>query len=94
MDSKNGSVVGDLRVLVKSMGDGLLYLTATLWRAVFGKEGWVLVVTPVDSPEVLVRRTFTRLAHAKRARDKFVRVAQAQQLDRTDLPKIKRVLWG
>jgi hypothetical protein len=85
VEPNGGTVIGDLRVLVTPTGgrDPLQHP--------FGPGGWKVIVSPVDSAEVIADAVRNRRT-ANRIRDEFVRAVRVGGIDRTDVGRIKRML--
>jgi len=58
----------------------------------FGPGGWKVIVSPVDSAEVIAQTQFANRRTANRIRDEFVRAVRVGGIDRTDVGRIKRML--
>ena len=86
VEPNGGTVIGDLRVLVTPTGgrDPLQHP--------FGPGGWKVIVSPVDSAEVIAQTQFANRRTANRIRDEFVRAVRVGGIDRTDVGRIKRML--
>lgn len=81
-------MIGDLRVLVTPTGgrDPLQHP--------YGPGGWKVIVSPVDSAEVIAQKQVANRRTANRTRDEFVRTVQAGGIDRTDVKRITRLLMA
>ena len=93
VEPNEGTVAGDLRVLVTRTGDYPFNMAiVSAFHTAFAGAGWKVTVSPADSNDVIAEQRFRRRRMAERTRDEFVRIATRHALDRTDAERIRRML--